>query len=128
MSAPSHAEAHEAPSAPPSMFVTVIGGLGMLTIFIGIVMLFIGRGAYSFQDVDAERDTERYKILEDVKAGVKKAQEAPTWVNKDKGTVSLSFEKSIALTEATLKAKKPTPGIPIPTPAPAAAAPATPAR
>lgn len=129
MSDVSHAEAQH--DSPPSMVVTVVGGLIMLTIFVTIGLLFIGRGAYSFQGVDGEREVERYKLLEDTKAEVAKALSAPAWVNKDKGIVTLPLDKAVERTEAALKAKTPKPGSPIqaapPAAAPAAAATSAPA-
>lgn len=124
MSEVSHAETQH--DSPPSMLLTVVGGLIMLTIFVTIGLLFIGRNAYSFQGADGERETERYKILEEVRAEVKKSLDAPSWVDKDKGLVVLPQAKAIEKTEAALKAKAPKPGVAIPAPAPAAAAPAKP--
>ena len=124
-----------APAKPPSLILTVVGGLAFLTLFLGMGLLFLGWGASAFKDVDAQRETERWKILEELNAAMKKTQEeGPAWVNKEKGIVRLSTEKAMQLELERFKGRKPkagnvietTPAAP-PTPAPAGAAPAKPA-
>lgn len=118
--------AHElAPAKQPSLFLTVVGGFALLALFLGVGLLFLGKSAAAFKDVDAQRETERWKILEDVNAAVKKTQEeGPVWVSKEKGLVRLSAEKAMQLEMERLKGRKPHPANAIEAPPAAAAVPA----
>lgn len=98
----------------PSMFWTVVWGYGLMTIFIGFVLFFIGRQAFAFKDADAEREIERIKIRDEVAAASKKAlEEGPNWINKEKGIVHLPIDQAMALTVDRLKIKKPRAANPI---------------
>lgn len=119
-------EAHSlyVPAPKPSMFWTVVWGYGLLLAFVVLVMVFIGHNALTFQDADALREVERIKIREEVAATAKKAMEdAPSWINKEKGVVRLPINQAMALSVDRLKIKKPRAANVIEVTPPAAAAP-----
>jgi hypothetical protein len=130
MSAPESAHA-PAVARQPSLFWTVVWGYSMLTIFIVIVMYFIGRPAIAFESAEVIREKERIKIREDVLAAAKKEMnEGPNWISKEKGTIHLPINDAMALTVERLKVKKPRAAnlieVPAAAPAAPAAAPTTP--
>ena len=125
MSASHTALASTASTRKPSLFWTVVWGYLLLTIFIGFVLIFIGKPALRFESAELLREQERIKIRDEVLAAAQKELEAPpAWINKEKGVVHLPIKDAMVLTIDRLNLKKPRAANPIeaaPVAAPAAA-------
>ena len=99
----------------------------LFLLFGGLVWMWVGFGASSFKDVDAQRAEQRYKIHDDVIQSAQKAQsEPPSILNKEQGKIRLPLQDAINLTLHDINANKPHAAYPVqvtdpaPNPAPPA--------
>ena len=104
-----HHSTHTPVATPrsPSRFWAFVLAFALIGLFYFIGNAVLGRSAARFQDADAERDAERYKIKKELGEAADKATAGVGWVNKDKGVVRLPIDRAMQLEVDRLKAKKP---------------------
>lgn len=89
-------------------------GVALLSLFGGLIWLGVATAAPKFEDVDAQRAKQRYKIYGDVVVSDQKALSGPaSWLNKEKGVVRLPLEQAVRLALEDLKRSQPHPAYPV---------------